>query len=112
MSRTVSQRSASRSPLDRGEPARMVSYTEVDKRKVIELGNLNSNNIVKFFERKDVLIIKVDGKKTIDDINRVFVSLTIISLNPTASFNVKRFLYLFHEIIIPLTSNYNVGSRT
>jgi len=60
---------------DRGEPKRMVSYTEVDKGRVIELGNLNSNNIVKFFERKDVLIIKVDGKKTIDDIVREIINL-------------------------------------
>ncbi len=42
----------------------------------------------------------------------VFVSFTIIRLNPAVSFNVKRFPYLFHEIIIPLTSNYNVSSRT
>ena len=52
---------------ERGEPERMASSNEAEKKRIIELSNLNSKNIVNFFQNKEVLVFETDGKKTIDD---------------------------------------------
>jgi adenylate kinase family enzyme len=60
---------------ERGEPERMNSYNELEKRRVIELSNLNSKNIVNFFQNKEALVLEVDGKKTINDNVKEIINL-------------------------------------
>jgi len=52
---------------ERGEPQRMSSSNEVEKKRTIELCNLNSKNIVNFFQNKEVSVFEINGKKSVSD---------------------------------------------